>query len=277
MQSHALNSTSAPLETMTIGSKLGSGTVGNVYLGTWNDTQVAIKIISDTRITSFNNEVRMLSYLQSIHAPNVVNFFGSTSTTSHIILMEYTPNGNLEVLLRSRKPLAWEIRYKFMQEIAIAVRFLHDNQIIHRDIKTRNLLLTADLHVKLCDFDTAMIVGEQNFEHAGTLDYMAPETMNFWTYSFKTDIYSVGITFWEIMTRKEAFSDINEFNNILLRKISDNPLEIPPNSGSPRIAHLVQWCIKPKPQDRPCAAHVKDEIDRASTAVTHSYNLRPRC
>jgi serine/threonine protein kinase len=252
---------------------LGYGKTGVVFLTTINNTPYACKLFRLEFTDLFKNEVSMLTKLRDLNAPNIVHFISSHTTPHNYIIMEYVPKGNLEELLFSSAPLSWHNRYVFMNDITTAVNFLHEHQIIHRDIKPLNILVTDDLHAKLSDFDVATFLDTPNMCIVGTRDYLAPEAINFCKYSKKTDIYALGITFWEIASRVAAFADTTSLYEISRKKESKQPLETPPECP-PRVAHLIQWCLKANHKGRPQTNEVVRAVAEISNEAKPRYNLR---
>ncbi|KAL9321663.1 hypothetical protein ACSQ67_009716 [Phaseolus vulgaris] len=137
---------------------------------------------------------------------HVVMLLGSCSEGNHRLLVyEYVCNGSLDQHLsqHSRKLLNWQDRVKVAVGAAKGLLYLHENNIIHRDVTTNNILLTHDYDVLLGDFGLARTVIEDSSystECVGNLTYMAPEYAEFGKVSIKTDVYSFGVVLLQLIT-----------------------------------------------------------------------------
>ena len=210
--------------------KIGEGTYASVYLSKWRETIVVSKIFKD----NVDKELilREINIMSKIHHPNIVQFLGFIDEP-FIIIMEYIPNGNLSnkiVHLSNKKKL------KIMTNILQGLAYLHErkpNMLIHRDIKSTNILLTNSYVAKIADFGLSKFYYKENknskcnlqnmdndnsnteskieSNNVGTERYMAPEVKNKLMYSSKIDIYSTGILLYEMFENKYYLSNFNWF------------------------------------------------------------------
>ncbi|XP_030967090.1 probable LRR receptor-like serine/threonine-protein kinase At1g07650 isoform X1 [Quercus lobata] len=194
-------------------NKLGQGGFGAVYKGTLLDgTIIAVKQLSSKSKQGnreFVNEIGMISGLQH---PNLVRLYGCCVERNQLLLVyEYMENNSLEHALfeESRLKLDWPTRKKICLGIARGLTFLHEEsplKIVHRDIKTSNILLDGDLNPKISDFGLAKLYEEENSHIstrvAGTVGYMAPEYALWGYLTYKADVYSFGIVALEIVAGK---------------------------------------------------------------------------
>lgn len=125
------------------------------------------------------------------------------------IVMEYMEKGSLFQILHSSENLDWGIRINICIDIANGMNYLHSNNIIHRDLKSLNVLLSSHMEAKICDFGLADIKQESSLtctsthQAVGTIPWMAPELfIKNPKFSLKSDIFSLAMIFWEIATRK---------------------------------------------------------------------------
>ncbi|XP_054778293.1 L-type lectin-domain containing receptor kinase IX.1-like [Prosopis cineraria] len=189
--------------------KLGEGGFGGVYRGFLKDSNsyVAIKRISEGSNQGkkeFASEVRIVSQLRH---RNLVQLIGWCHERKELLLVyEYMPNGNLDShLFKNKRLLTWSIRFKIAQGLASALLYLHEEWeqcVVHRDIKSSNVMLDSNFNAKLGDFGLARLVdhtkGAQTTALAGTMGYMAPESVTTGRASKETDVYSFGIVALEI-------------------------------------------------------------------------------
>ncbi len=251
---------------LTFGRELGKGGFGIVYQGTWRQhAQVAIKQllfddISPEASEEFDTESRVMARLRS---PHIVQFYGYCAIPRRCIVMEYMPNGSLYSVLRNTKqPLDWSIRIRIAIDIASGISFLHQEHILHRDIKSLNVLLDASYGAKLTDFGLSKVKSESrsqsmatrtNREAVGTIAWMAPELFGRKAiYTQKSDIYSFGITLWELASRKIPFADAG--NPALIPSwVSQGEREDIPKDCPQKLASLITACWDASPDKRPDA------------------------
>ncbi|KAL8554877.1 hypothetical protein ACS0TY_002884 [Phlomoides rotata] len=189
--------------------KLGEGGFGGVYLGFLKDSNsdVAVKRVSKSSkqgAKEYASEVRIISRLRH---RNLVQLIGWCHEKRELLLVyEFLPNGSLDShLFEDKSSLSWETRYKVAQGLASALLYLHEEWeqcVIHRDIKSSNVMLDSSFNAKLGDFGLARLVDHeaesQTTVLAGTMGYMAPECVITGKASKESDVYSFGIVALEI-------------------------------------------------------------------------------
>jgi tRNA A-37 threonylcarbamoyl transferase component Bud32 len=194
-------------------NKLGEGGFGVVYKGEWQNVPVAIKELhlknlSKETLDEFKREAEIMAKLRF---PNIVNLYGvCLQPNKYSMVMELMPKGSLYNLLHNGQPLPWKIRYSISMDIATGLAYLHSKKILHRDLKSPNVLLDQNLRAKLADFGLAevrhetMTTSTMANQTAGSLPWMAPELFQRKAqYTEAADIYSTGMIFWEITSRKK--------------------------------------------------------------------------
>ncbi|EJD04735.1 kinase-like protein [Fomitiporia mediterranea MF3/22] len=195
--------------------KLGSGSFGNVYKGTYLGIEVAIKEVlpsNDYDVAKyFEREWRLM---KECRHPNVVLYLGLSRAPEPdgriFIISEFIENGNLRQYIHDKsKPFPWKLRISFATDIARALAYLHARKCIHRDLKGENLLVTTNGRLKITDFGFARIAARNAEElkrltFCGTDAYMSPEILIGNEFGLSTDIYSLGIILCEIGARKLA-------------------------------------------------------------------------
>ncbi|KAA8545683.1 hypothetical protein F0562_020866 [Nyssa sinensis] len=203
-------------------AKLGEGGFGGVYRGFLRDlnSHVAVKRVSrgsKQGIKEYASEVKIFSRLRH---RNLVQLIGWCHEKRELLLVyEFMPNGSLDShLFKAKTKLTWVVRYKIAQGLASALLYLHDEWeqcVVHRDIKSSNIMLDSRFNAKLGDFGLARLVdhekGSQTTIVAGTMGYMAPECIITDKASKESDVYSFGIVALEIACgRKPIFSQDQE-------------------------------------------------------------------
>lgn len=249
----------------TITDKIGEGGMGIVYLGVHNtlDRKVAIKILNpsfaaDIEIKGrFINEAKTLSGL--LH-PNIVTLFDFTEfENSFCIIMEYIQGTALDVIIRKVQGYIPEHRsIKIMEKILSAFSYAHSKGIIHRDIKPSNIIIQDNDEPKILDFGIAKILkGDTNFTKVGTaagsVMYMSPEQILGNPTDIRTDIYSLGITFYEMLTAKQPFTSVSTSEYIIQDKITKDPVPSVKKTNpeiSDRIDKIIAKATSKNPEDR---------------------------
>ncbi|XP_043714860.1 L-type lectin-domain containing receptor kinase IX.1-like [Telopea speciosissima] len=228
--------------------KLGEGGFGGVYRGFLSDLNmdIAVKRISKGSkqgIKEYASEVKIISRLRH---RNLVHLLGWCHQRKELLLVyEFMPNGSLDShLFRNRGSLTWEWRYKIALDLASALQYLHegwDRCIVHRDIKSSNVILDSNFNAKLGDFGLARVMendqkgsqtnnvtstmggwlveqekGTQTTNVAGTMGYMAPEYVFTGKASKESDVHSFGIVLLEIACGRKAIEKTADPSEVCL-------------------------------------------------------------
>ncbi|XP_065320983.1 serine/threonine-protein kinase D1-like isoform X1 [Gordionus sp. m RMFG-2023] len=203
---------------------LGSGQFGTVYggLNKKNGGPIAVKVILKSRFPSqkesqLKNEVKIL---QTLSNPGVVNLDRMYESEEKIIVvMEKLAGDMLEMILNNPKGLLSETVARFLvYQILIALRYLHNMNIVHCDLKPENVLLSSYIdfpQVKLCDFGFARIIGEKSFRRSivGTPAYLAPEVLRNQGYNRSLDMWSVGVIIYVSLSGTFPFNEEEDIND----------------------------------------------------------------
>ncbi|KAL6839220.1 hypothetical protein ACP4OV_030892 [Aristida adscensionis] len=273
----------AATEGFLTSNKLGEGGFGPVYKGKLEDGQeIAVKTLSKTSIQGldeFKNEVMLIAKLQH---RNLVRLIGcSISGQEKLLIYEYMANKSLDYFLFDKtksKLLDWQTRYRIIEGIARGLLYLHQDsryRIIHRDLKTSNILLDKEMTPKISDFGMARMFGSDDTEIntlrvVGTYGYMAPEYAMDGVFSVKSDVFSFGVIVLEIITGKRnrgvysnsghlnllahAWSLLNEGNSLAL---VDESLK--GSFSSDEVLKCLKvglLCVQENPEDRPLMSQV---------------------
>jgi len=194
-------------------SLIGEGGMGDVYLAEHVSIsrKVAIKVLKPELVKNeeirlrFKNEASMLAHLQH---PNIVGLIDYVEQDGGLFLiMEYVEGQGLDDLIKAQEaPITIERAKKLMIQIVEAFIYAHKSGIVHRDVKPSNILVTSEDQIKVLDFGIAKLVGEGNHHltktgtQIGTVYYMSPEQVRGQVLDFRSDIYSLGVTFYELLT-----------------------------------------------------------------------------
>ncbi|KAG6710007.1 hypothetical protein I3842_06G160600 [Carya illinoinensis] len=189
--------------------KLGQGGFGGVYKGFLRDSNifVAIKRVSKGSKQGMKEYAAEVKIISRLRHRNLVQLIGWCHERKELILVyEFMPNGSLDShLFKEERLLIWEVRYKIAQGLASSLLYLHEGWeqcVMHRDIKSSNIMLDSNFNAKLGDFGLARLVdhakGSQTTVLAGTFGYMAPECVTTGKASKESDVYCFGIVALEI-------------------------------------------------------------------------------
>ncbi|KAK9993775.1 hypothetical protein SO802_023478 [Lithocarpus litseifolius] len=275
---------------------LGQGGYGTVYKGTLPDNRVVAikksKIGDQSQIEQFINEVIVLT---QISHRNVVKLFGCCLETEvPLLVYEFITNGTLCEHIHDKgrsSLLSWEKRLKIATETAEALAYLHSATsmpIIHRDVKTANILLDDNYTAKVADFGASRLVPLDQTQLTtlvqGTLGYLDPEYLQTSQLTDKSDVYSFGVVMAELLTGKKALSfDRPEIDrNLAISFVSaikeDHLLQILEthivNEGNieqlKEVANVAKRCLKLRGEDRPSMKEVATELERLKSTEKHS-------
>ncbi|XP_004295593.1 PREDICTED: wall-associated receptor kinase 2-like [Fragaria vesca subsp. vesca] len=272
---------------------LGEGGNGTVYKGILpDDTVVAIKkskgTSAMTQSDQFVNEVIILSQINHI---NVVKLLGCCFETEvPLLVYEFITHGTLyEHIHKRRSPLPFELRMKIATQSAEALSHLHSSistPIIHRDVKTANILLANDYTAKVSDFGASRLVHSGTDMQTlvlGTFGYLDPEYLQSNQLTEKSDVYSFGVVLVELITSKVPLSKDRCLASIFvvsmeedwLDQILDDDIV---NDGNietvKKVAHLAKRCLMVKGEERPTMKEVAKELEEImSVTAKHPWGF----
>ncbi|KAH0791744.1 CAMK family protein kinase [Histomonas meleagridis] len=245
-----------------IGEKAGSGGFGTVYAGEElpSHTPIAIKCISKTRITSERIKRKIFSEVdiqRSLHHPHIVEFRGVFQDDNYIyILMEYCPNGTLLDILRQKRVFSEDEAADYCRQILEGLVYLHDNHVIHRDLKLQNFLLDSEWKLKIADFGlSAKIIDddEKRMTICGTPGYLSPEVIGHREgQTTSVDIWATGVCAFLMLTGHQPFQSKDKHQT--LKKIRHVAYSWPENCGVSEVArNFVDCLLQRDPAMRPPA------------------------
>ncbi|GAA5853960.1 hypothetical protein JCM8547_008170 [Rhodosporidiobolus lusitaniae] len=246
---------------------VGKGAYGGVYKGIHNETGtiVALKVIDldtpDDDIQEIQKEVAVLSELRDAERNNCTLYHGCYLNGHELwIAMDFASGGSIRTLMKSG-PIEEKYAALIIREVLVALSFLHRQNIIHRDVKAANILLTQTGKILLCDFGVAahLQANSKRSTFTGTPLWMAPEVITDGKmYDTKADIWSLGITLYEIMTGNPPY-----FGMEPLRACALIPRQEPPRFeagvGSAQMGEFLASCLQIDPTSRPTA----DDLSRS--------------
>ena len=276
---------------------IGRGGFGIVYKGILLDNRIVAikksKIVDENQIEQFINEVLVLS---QINHRNVVKLLGCCLETQvPLLVYEFIPNGTLFEYIHHKNKVStvsWEIRLRIAAETAEALSYLHfaaSPPIIHRDVKSSNILLDSTHTAKVSDFGASRLVPLDQTQLAtmvqGTLGYLDPEYMQTSQLTEKSDVYSFGVVLVKLLTGEKAlsFDKPEEERSLAIRFLSflkDNRLleilekHIAKEGKAEQlkeVANLAKRCLRLKGEDRPTMKEVAIELEGLRKMEMHSW------
>lgn len=212
--------------TNNFGKVLGKGGFGTVYHGTTDSgTQVAVKVLSESSMQGYNEFQTEADLLTRVHHRNLTSLVGYCyEDTNMALVYEYMANGNLrELLFDNSHVLSWLERLQIALDAAQGLDYLHNGckpPIIHRDVKTTNILLNEKFEAKLADFGLSRVISMEDGSFVstrvvGTPGYLDPEYYESQRLNEKSDIYSLGIVILELITGRPVITPNGDKRHIV--------------------------------------------------------------
>ncbi|KAL4433230.1 hypothetical protein ABPG77_003278 [Micractinium sp. CCAP 211/92] len=270
---------------------VGGGSFGKVYLGTWKETQVAVKLL--VQEPGFHGEVADLELpadvarrlqkeagvMSGLRHPHLVTFLG-LCTMPPCILTEYCTRGSLLTVLRRASrdriqaaELTWKLRLRMALDAGLAMLYLHTRtpSIIHRDIKSPNLLVDEAWRVKVSDFNLSKILLEHDAVKSASLGasnpiWLAPEVLRGEKATAASDVFSFALVLFELLTWQLPWADVPTYT-VTHIVINGGRPEVPPWQQLPgpdtakfvglsSYVRLMRECWQQRPEDRPTFAEI---------------------
>ncbi|XP_050288809.1 cysteine-rich receptor-like protein kinase 44 [Quercus robur] len=280
-------------------NKIGQGGFGVVYKGRLsNGQEIAVKRLSPGSgqgDLEFKNEILLVAKLQHRNLVKLRGF--CLEGCERLLIYEFVPNGSLDQVIfdpTKRAYLDWQTRYKIIEGIARGLLYLHEDsrlRIIHRDLKTSNILLDDEMNPKIADFGLArLVILDQTHINTnrivGTYGYMAPEYAYHGHFSVKSDVFSFGVLVLEMICGQKNSYFRNEENgedlltyawtnwrNMTASNIIDPILGVGSTIEIIRCIHIGLLCVQENAADRLTMASVVLMLN--SNSITLSVPSRP--
>ncbi|XP_031485803.1 probable LRR receptor-like serine/threonine-protein kinase At1g05700 [Nymphaea colorata] len=270
---------------------IGNGGSGSVYYGRLkNSNEVAVKVLKDFQQRGSKEFVVEVKLLMTVHHKNLVSFVGFCDEgTNMIVLYEYMHNGSLRDILSGKRtaaePLTWKRRLQIALDVAMGLDYLHSGcqpAIIHRDIKSTNILLNERLEAKVADFGISKAVERTQISTmiVGTPGYIDPEYSEISILTKKSDVYSFGVVLFELMSGQGAiFSHPEQHFHIVewatskivrgnIENIIDPRIKEQQMSSMWKVADIAIACTARRSIDRPNMYNILKDLNEAMEMVT---------
>ncbi|MDF1662472.1 MAG: serine/threonine-protein kinase [Planctomycetota bacterium] len=262
---------------------LGVGSSGTVYRGFHIvlNRAVAIKILT---LTEANKEVQAERFLSearavsSIKHEHIVSIYDAGWSEGHCyIVMELVPGQSLSDFITSQETMSLNSFLSIARQCCLGLSAAHDAGVIHRDVKAQNILIDPSLRVKVCDFGLAQRVhGHPEFSRyrliSGTPTYMSPEQIRAQSVDPRSDIYSLGITFFEMLTGHPPFHQ-KTVREVMSAHLNQSPPILTPQRPDipSTLAELIDQCLEKDPDLRPQSA--KDILARLDSLQSRTKRI----
>ncbi|KAK1680546.1 hypothetical protein QYE76_041394 [Lolium multiflorum] len=260
--------------------KLASGSFGDLYHGSYCSQDVAIKVLKPERVSvdmlrEFAQEVYIM---KKVRHKNVVQFIGAcTRPPVMCIVTEFMRGGSIfDYIYNHRGSFQLLDVLRIASDVSKGMNYLHQINIIHRDLKTANLLMD-DQVVKVADFGVARVKDQSGVMTAetGTYRWMAPEVIEHSPYDQRADVFSFGIVLWELITGKLPYEDMTPLQAAVAVVQKDLRPTIPADTH-PMLVGLLQKCWQRDPALRPTFAEVLDMLHSINEVVRSSGHHKRR-
>ena len=245
---------------ISLKEQIGNGAFAVVHRGIYRGFEVAIKRlkmdqVNERSVTDFHTE---LAVMESLRHPNIVQAKGACIEPVCLVT-EFCSNGSLfDVLHNQDIELTWRLKLKLAYDAARGMNFLHTHTpiIIHRDLKSLNLIIDSNWNLKVSDFGLSRFkVPTMMTGQCGTYQWMAPEVVGGHRYTESADVYSFGINLWEICTRKIPYAHLSPLQ-AAIAVMKEGLRPDLPNNIPLDYADLVNDCWAQNPLDRPSFATI---------------------
>lgn len=269
---HLSNSDVIDVRELDVKQEIGRGTTGSTYLSLWRSTKVAVKVIQVQKSPADNELLlrdfgREVSVLKKAHHPNICQFLGcAIDPPTYCVVLEFMQGGSLFEALRKRTEINF---FSIAADVACGMEFLHTRmQLMHRDLKSPNILMDQAGRAKLADFGLTCLEqpeGEKTAE-IGTYRWMAPEVINHEEYGKPADVYSYGMVLYELLTRELPFVGISPMK-VAMSVATTGLRPKLPSDTPPQLADLITRCWARDPLKRPTFAVVQQQLQTLQSTM----------
>lgn len=246
---------------LTLERRIGSGATGTVHKGSHHGQDVAVKIfntqdeMSDEEMKDFREEVKWLSTLRCSY---VVLLVGVCTVVPNLsVVTEYLPRGSVyDIIHRHKVEIDFRRRMRMLLDVIKGMQYLEALTVIHRDLKSQNLLVDRSWKVKIADFGLARLLQSSNLKTihggAGTPAWMAPEVLREDDINSKADVYSFGVVIWEMVVLQVPWYDKKTPQIIMSVGLRGERLPLEPELGRhPQLRGICAACFREAADTRP--------------------------
>ncbi|KAL9275839.1 Serine/threonine-protein kinase STY46-like protein [Drosera capensis] len=260
------------LKHLKLGTKVASGSYGDLYKGTYCSQEVAVKILKAERINTDLQEefAQEVFIMRKVRHKNVVQFIGAcTKPPSLCIVTEFMSCGSVyDYLHKYKRTFKLPSLLKVAIDVSKGMNYLHQNNIIHRDLKAANLLMDENEVVKVADFGVARVKAQTGVmtSETGTYRWMAPEVIEHKPYDHKADVFSFGIVVWELLTGKLPYDYLTPLQ-AAVAVVQKGLRPAVPKNTPPKLAELLERCWQQDPALRPDFSEILEILQKIAKEV----------
>ncbi|XP_025676498.1 serine/threonine-protein kinase STY46 isoform X4 [Arachis hypogaea] len=257
---------------LKIGTQIASGSYGELFKGIYCSQEVAIKILKPEHVNSdLQREfVQEVYIMRKVRHKNVVQFIGACTKPPRLcIVTEFMSGGSVYDYLHKRKgSFKFPTLLKVAIDVAKGMNYLHQHEIIHRDLKAANLLMDENGIVKVADFGVARVKAQSGVMTAetGTYRWMAPEVIEHKPYDHKADVFSFGIVLWELLTGKLPYEYLTPLQ-AAIGVVQKGLRPTIPKNTHPNFVELLERSWQQDPTLRPDFAEIIEILQQLAKEV----------
>jgi len=258
------------LEEIQKEKKVGAGSFGAVWKAKCRGRDVAVKYCQVGKPSEVKMIEEEISYLRKLRHPRLVSFLGFAKDAGQVIIvMEFMSGGSLSHILFTKKvTLSFDRKCVMAHQMAEGLAFLHDLSVVHRDLKTANVILDDDLNCKICDFGLTITLDRTHMTVwglQGSPRYMAPEQLDASDHkptriTEKVDIWQMGCVLMELYCHTLPFANLSSVASIITELVVKRRGPAIPEKTDPRARVLIGACLRLSPKVRPSADMLLEAI-----------------
>ncbi|KAL2547355.1 PAS domain-containing protein tyrosine kinase family protein [Forsythia ovata] len=266
-------------EDLQLREEIGQGSYAFVYRGIWNGCDVAVKVYSGYQYgeETLSDCKKEIDIMRKLRHPNVLLFMGAVCSQEKLAMVtEFLPRGSLfKTLHKNNQSLDMKRRLRMALDVARGMNYLHHRNppIVHRDLKSSNLLVDKSWTVKVGDFGLSRLKNATFLtakSGRGTPQWMAPEVLRNEPSTEKSDVFSFGVVLWELVTESIPWSNLNSLQVVGVVGFMDRRLDLPENLD-PRVSSIICDCWQSNQEHRPSF----EDIIQRMTDLVHAFTGGP--